>query len=125
MLNSATGVACNAVFSIAFVWRLGIAGIALGTAVASAVIAVLMVVQARNRLSFRIRPLLTALARQLLSGGVLVALLLIFHRYTAISSPLLRFAADTVLGFLLYGAALSALGGREVLDIWNLVRKKG
>lgn len=125
MLNSAIGVACNAVFSIAFVWRLGIAGIALGTAVASAVIAVLMVVQARNRLSFRIRPLLTALARQLLSGGVLVALLLIFHRYTAISSPLLRFAADTVLGFLLYGAALSALGGREVLDILNLVRKKG
>jgi len=62
MLNSAIGVACNAVFSIAFVWRLGIAGIALGTAVASAVIAVLMVVQARNRLSFRIRPLLTALA---------------------------------------------------------------
>lgn len=125
MVNSAIGVACNAVFSLAFYRRLGIAGIALGTTVAAFVIAVLMLTQAQKRLSFRLRPLLTALMRQLLAGGVLVAGLLLFRRYFVISTPFFRFAADTAAGFALYGAALTALGGRELRDVFILLRKKG
>lgn len=125
MLNSAIGVACNAVFSLAFYRRLGIAGIALGTTVAAFVIAVLMLIQAQKRLSFRLRSLLTALMRQLLAGGVLVAGLLLFRRYFVISTPFFRFAADTAVGFALYGAALTALGGRELRDVFVLLKKKG
>ena len=125
MVNSAIGVACNAVFSLAFYRRLGIAGIALGTTVAAFVIAVLMLIQAQKRLSFRLRSLLTALMRQLLAGGVLVAGLLLFRRYFVISTPFFRFAADTAAGFALYGAALTAFGGHELRDVFILLRKKG
>lgn len=124
MINSAIGVACNVVFSLLLVRKLGLAGIALGTAAAAAVIAALLLAQARKQLSFPLSPILAALIRQFLSGGILAVGLLLFRRYTVISLPLLRFAADTVMGFLLYGTVLTLLGGRELRDILDVLKER-
>lgn len=125
MRNGAIGVGCNIVFSLVFVRWLGLAGIALGTTLSIAVIAGLLLRSAHKHLpELRLDRFFTSVGKQLLAGAVLMAALVAFRRAVSIPWPLLRFAADTAVGFLVYLLALLPLRCRELQSMMDLLRQK-
>lgn len=125
MRNSALGVLCNIVCSLALVRWLGLRGIALGTTVSTALISVLHLVQAQRKLpQFSLKPMLLRILRQALAAGGMSLLLAAFHALVPISPPLVRFAGDTIVGFLIYGLLLTLLGGTELKTLFAFVRKR-
>lgn len=129
MVISAVGVGCNILFSILFVRKLGMAGIALGTVVSVFVIAVLLLWKARVRLAMLpLRIFFLSLAKQLAAGAVLILALVLFQNFTQSFTPLLRFAVDTVTGVIIYGAVALLLREKQIWvfarTITDYVKKK-
>lgn len=125
MRNSAIGMGCNIVFSLIFVRWLGIAGIALGTVAAAVASAALLLWDAHRKLPALPLPLFFRnFGKQLLAGAVLSLSLLLFHRFVPIPWALLRFAADTLLGFFVYFLSLLALGSQDLRTFIGIFRKK-
>lgn len=125
MYNSALGVLCNIVCSLALVRWLGLRGIALGTTVSTVVIGVLLLVQVQRKLpQFSLKPMLLRILRQALAAGGMSLLLAAFRALVPISLPLVRFAGDTIVGFLSYGLLLTLLGGTELKTLFAFVRKR-
>lgn len=114
MRNSAIGVGCNIVFSLAFVRWLGIAGIALGTSLSAYISAVLLFVSMHRRFpKLRLPAYCKKLLVQCLAGLVMAGVLVLFHRWYGFSSPLLQFAADTVVGAAVYFPLLFLTGFKK------------
>lgn len=125
MINGAIGVSCNILFSLLFVRYLGIAGIALGTTISAFVVAVLLLYSAHKHIpSLTLRPFFRGFGKQLVAGAVLMAALLVFHRFVFLSLSLLRFATDTALGFSVYFITLFLLRSEEVELITALITRK-
>ena len=118
MQNSAIGVGCNIAFSLLFVRWLGIAGIALGTTLSALITAILLLVSAHRRLkSLAMVRVLRKLLKQFLAGGITVAALLVFRQHIALPYALLRFLANTAVGFSAYAGALLLLRYRRYSGI--------
>lgn len=110
MRNSAIGVGFNIVFSLIFVRWLGIAGIALGTTLSTFVTATLLLLSAHHRLqALPLNQFLHCFGKQVIAGAVMVAALLVFRQAVVLPYAILRFVADTLLGFCIYFATLFLL----------------
>ena len=123
--NSAIGVVCNIFCSLALVRPFGIAGIAVGTTISSFVSAALLLNDARRRIpSLRLYQFFSSVGKQLLAGAVVIAALLVFRQAVSIPWPILRFAADTAVGFLAYLLVLLPLHCQELQSMIDILRQE-
>lgn len=127
MWNSSTGVGCNILFSLIFVRRFGIVGIALGTTVSSFVAAVLLIRSAHNKIpSLRMISFFRSFGKQLIAGASMVTVLCFFRHSVTISSGFVSFVTAIVVGLSVYFPVILLLDRREVKCILeSLLRKNG
>lgn len=127
MWNTAIGVVCNVICSICLIRRLGVAGIAVGTTVSSAVTAFLLMQNAKKQLGLDFALVfLEHFKKQLLAGVLSIGVLFLINKNIPIERPLVRFAVSVVAGGGLYGGLLLCIDRIWIMGLLRQVysRKK-
>lgn len=125
MMTGIISVGCNILFSLLFVRYLGIAGIALGTTLASIISAVQLLFLAGYKFKmFRLPAFFRSLGVQLLAGAVMLLALLVFHAAVPMGSAFARFFTACILGFAVYFAVLFLLDRTELSRMYKQLRSR-
>lgn len=125
MLNSVIGVMFNVLFSIIFVKRIGVSGIALGTTLASIIISILLVIQIRKKLpDLKMNLFLTSFRKQIVSGIIMSVVLSLWGPFFASMNLYLRTVIRIALGFCIYIVVLLLLRCQECNMIVNDLKKR-
>lgn len=124
-INASIGVVCNVVLSIILVNWFGIAGIALGTSIASFAIAGLLAYSLRVTLpELSLDKYFKTLGTQVIMGVFSMAILIFLHKIILIQGVLLSFAFDTIVGFSSYFVLLYCIGNEDIDSVILIVKSK-
>ncbi len=117
--NSAIGVGCNIVFSIVFVRWLGIRGIALGTTLSAGISALLLIINIRKAMPFiKISDFLKPFTKQITAGIAACAALYVSKSFLLVESSFIRFAIQTVIGFVSYAVVLLVIDKKQIQGVF-------
>lgn len=113
MVNTVLSIVANIVFSLLLTHWLGLVGIALGTTLSCTIAACLLMWSTHRRMPFvPVSAFLSQFCRQLLSGAVMCAALLLFQRLVEPPAPVfLRLVLNTLIGFAVYIPSSLLTGG--------------
>lgn len=125
MFNGIISVGTNIIFSIVLSRFMGIAGIALGTSIASMLTAILLIISIKKHIKFiKLSQMLPTTIKLFFAGCATTIVLLIVSRTFQTLSSLSRFILAALIGFSVYFIILLFENCEEVFVIKNIFKNK-